>query len=90
MVESLLLLLLICIILYVCVLRVPEQAQSPDTLLSAAGLHTLLYTSMRPAPGIAAHTNVTLTQLCTHVTLTVKYNHRVILYDLGGLACWSA
>lgn len=40
---------------------VPEEAPSPDTLLSAAGLHTLLYTSMPPAPGIAAHTHITPT-----------------------------
>lgn len=50
----------------VLVLGVPEQAPSPDTLLSAAGLHTPLYTSTPPAPGIAAHTNITLTQLHAH------------------------
>lgn len=44
-------------------LHVPELALSRHTLLSAAGPHTLLYTSTPPAPGIAAyiHTaNVTL------------------------------
>lgn len=79
----------ICI-LTALVLCVPEQAQSPDILLLAAGLRTLLYTSMPPAPGVAAHANMTLKQLRRHIILTVKYNHRVILYVLGRLACWSA
>lgn len=35
---------------------VPEQAPSPDTVLSA-GLRILRYTSRPPAPGIAAQTN---------------------------------
>ncbi len=61
------------------VLVVPEQAQSPDTLLSAAGLHTLLYTNRPPGPEIAAHTNITLTQLHKYITLTVKQNHGAIL-----------
>lgn len=34
----------------------PAQLLSPDTLLSAAGLHTLLYTSKPPGPGVAADT----------------------------------
>ncbi len=67
------------------VLCVPEQAQSPDTLLSPAGLHTLLYTSTPPAPGIAANTNITLTQLRAHIH-TLIHNHTV---SSGEIRWWA-
>lgn len=38
---------------HVTVLGVPAQARPPDTLLSAAGLHTLLCTSRPPGPRVA-------------------------------------